>query len=68
MFVSGSQMVVAMKVISLAFELDRRKVNNLPSPAEFFGYIFFVGTVVFGPWISLSTYKNALNGPKVVSF
>lgn len=63
--IRGSQMVVAMKVISLAFELDRRKVNNLPSLAEFFGYVFFVGTVVFGPWISLSTYKNALNGPKV---
>lgn len=67
-FVSGSQMVVAMKVISLAFELDRRKDNNLPGPAEFLGYVFFVGTVVFGPWISLSSYKNALDGPKLVSF
>ncbi|KAM4737878.1 protein-serine O-palmitoleoyltransferase porcupine-like isoform 3-T3 [Anableps anableps] len=63
--IRGSQMVVAMKVISLAFELDRRKVENLPSPAEFLGYVFFVGTVVFGPWISLSSYKNALNGPKL---
>ncbi|MEQ2176846.1 hypothetical protein ILYODFUR_032123 [Ilyodon furcidens] len=65
MFVSGSQMVVAMKVISLAFELDRRNLNNLPSPSEFLGYVFFVGTVVFGPWISLYSYKNALNGPKL---
>uniref|UniRef100_A0A3B3TR51 Porcupine O-acyltransferase like n=1 Tax=Poecilia latipinna TaxID=48699 RepID=A0A3B3TR51_9TELE len=64
--IRGSQMVVAMKVISLAFELDRRKDNNLPCPAEFLGYVFFVGTVVFGPWISLSSYKNALNGPKLL--
>ncbi|XP_047224867.1 protein-serine O-palmitoleoyltransferase porcupine-like isoform X1 [Girardinichthys multiradiatus] len=63
--IRGSQMVVAMKVISLAFELDRRNLNNLPSPSEFLGYVFFVGTVVFGPWISLYSYKNALNGPKL---
>ncbi|XP_032420739.1 protein-serine O-palmitoleoyltransferase porcupine-like [Xiphophorus hellerii] len=63
--IRGSQMVVAMKVISLAFELDRRKDNNLPGPAEFLGYVFFVGTVVFGPWISLTSYKNALDGPKL---
>ncbi|XP_054904565.1 protein-serine O-palmitoleoyltransferase porcupine-like [Poeciliopsis prolifica] len=63
--IRGSQMVVSMKVISLAFDLDRRKDNNLPGPAEFLGYVFFVGTVVFGPWISLSSYKNALDGPKL---
>ncbi|KAM4562979.1 protein-serine O-palmitoleoyltransferase porcupine-like isoform 2-T2 [Odontesthes bonariensis] len=63
--IRGSQMVVAMKVISLAFDLDRRAVANLPSPAEFLGYVLFVGTVVFGPWISFSTYKNAVDGTKL---
>uniref|UniRef100_A0A668A974 Porcupine O-acyltransferase like n=1 Tax=Myripristis murdjan TaxID=586833 RepID=A0A668A974_9TELE len=51
----GSQMVVAMKAISLAFDLDRGVVASLPSPAEFLGYVLFVGTVIFGPWISFST-------------
>ncbi|XP_056128805.1 protein-serine O-palmitoleoyltransferase porcupine-like [Lampris incognitus] len=56
----GSQMVVAMKTISLAFDLDRGVVPTLPSPAEFLGYTFFVGTAVFGPWISFCSYKDAI--------
>ncbi|KAL7398048.1 hypothetical protein ABVT39_003459 [Epinephelus coioides] len=63
--IRGSQMVVAMKVISLAFDLDRGTVGSLPSPAEFLGYVHFVGTVVFGPWISFSSYKNAIEGKKM---
>ncbi|XP_034733539.1 protein-serine O-palmitoleoyltransferase porcupine-like [Etheostoma cragini] len=63
--IRGSQMVVAMKAISLAFDLDRGAVGSLPSPAEFLGYVLFVGTVVFGPWISFSRYKNAVEGKKL---
>uniref|UniRef100_H2MGZ9 Porcupine O-acyltransferase n=1 Tax=Oryzias latipes TaxID=8090 RepID=H2MGZ9_ORYLA len=61
----GSQMVVAMKAISLAFDLDRGVVTSVPSPLEFMGYIYFVGTVIFGPWISFSSYKEALEGRKL---
>lgn len=63
----GSQMVVAMKAISLAFDLDRGVVTSVPSPIEFMGYIYFVGTVIFGPWISFNSYKEALEGRKLVS-
>ncbi|TMS15856.1 Protein-serine O-palmitoleoyltransferase porcupine [Larimichthys crocea] len=63
--IRGSQMVVAMKAISLAFDMDRGTVGALPSPAEFLGYVLFVGTVVFGPWISFSSYKNATEGTKL---
>uniref|UniRef100_A0A665WGC4 Porcupine O-acyltransferase like n=1 Tax=Echeneis naucrates TaxID=173247 RepID=A0A665WGC4_ECHNA len=63
--IRGSQMVVAMKAISLAFDLDRGAVVGLPSPAEFLGYVFFVGTVIFGPWISFLSYKNAIEGRKL---
>ncbi|KAM8829687.1 protein-serine O-palmitoleoyltransferase porcupine-like [Synchiropus picturatus] len=61
----GSQMVVAMKAISLAFDMDRGVVTSVPSPIEFMGYIYFVGTVIFGPWISFSSYKEALEGRKL---
>ncbi|XP_028266538.1 protein-serine O-palmitoleoyltransferase porcupine-like [Parambassis ranga] len=61
----GSQMVVAMKAISLAFDLDRGAVGSFPSPVEYLGYVLFVGTVVFGPWISFSSYKNAVEGTKL---
>ncbi|KAM3871810.1 protein-serine O-palmitoleoyltransferase porcupine-like [Diretmus argenteus] len=63
--VRGSQMVVAMKAISLAFDLDRGAVASLPSAAQFFGYVLFVGTVVFGPWISFSAYKDAVESKKL---
>ncbi|AWP09185.1 putative protein-cysteine N-palmitoyltransferase porcupine-like [Scophthalmus maximus] len=63
--IRGSQMVVAMKVISLAFDLDRGAVSSLPSPAEFLGYLLFIGTVVFGPWISFSSYRSAVEGRKL---
>ncbi|XP_034029007.1 protein-serine O-palmitoleoyltransferase porcupine-like isoform X1 [Thalassophryne amazonica] len=63
--IRGSQMVVAMKVISLAFDLDRGSLDSLPSPAEFLGYVLFVGTVVFGPWIHFSAYKSAVEGRKL---
>ena len=59
-------MVVAMKAISLAFDLDRGVVTSVPSPVEFMGYIYFVGTVIFGPWISFNSYKEALEGRKLV--
>ncbi|XP_068602784.1 protein-serine O-palmitoleoyltransferase porcupine-like [Brachionichthys hirsutus] len=60
--IRGSQMVVAMKAISLAFDLDRGAVATLPSPAEFLGYVLFVGSVVFGPWTSFSSYRGAVEG------
>lgn len=63
--IRGSQMVVAMKAISLAFDLDKGTVGILPSPAEFLGYVLFVGTVIFGPWISFSSYKSAVEGRKL---
>ncbi|XP_007231920.3 porcupine O-acyltransferase like isoform X1 [Astyanax mexicanus] len=61
----GSQMVVAMKAISLAFDLDRGAVSSFPSVLEFMGYICHVGTVIFGPWISFSHYRDTLDGRKM---
>lgn len=59
-------MVVAMKSISLAFDLDRGAVGALPTPTEFLGYVLFVGNVIFGPWISFSTYRAAIVGRQLV--
>ncbi len=60
-------MVVAMKAVSLAFDLDKGIVEKFPSPVEFMGYIYFVGTVIFGPWISFSSYMDAIETRKLVS-
>ncbi|NP_001119953.1 protein-serine O-palmitoleoyltransferase porcupine [Danio rerio] len=61
----GSQMVVAMKAVSLAFDLDKGIVDKVPSPVEFMGYIYFVGTVIFGPWISFNSYMDAVESRKL---
>lgn len=60
-------MVVAMKAVSLAFDLDKGTVEKVPSPVEFMGYIYFVGTVIFGPWISFNSYMDAVESRKLVS-
>lgn len=56
-----------MKSISLAFDLDRGTVPAVSNPLAFTGYILFVGTVVFGPWVSYSSYKEAIESHKLVS-
>uniref|UniRef100_A0AAY4DU27 Porcupine O-acyltransferase n=1 Tax=Denticeps clupeoides TaxID=299321 RepID=A0AAY4DU27_9TELE len=61
----GSQMVVAMKTISLAFDLDRGVIPTLPSPLEFMAYICFAGNVIFGPWISFTSQRAAMEGRKM---
>ncbi|XP_032822479.1 protein-serine O-palmitoleoyltransferase porcupine isoform X1 [Petromyzon marinus] len=57
----GAQMIVAMKAISLGFDMDRGLVPGLPSPLQFMGYIYFVGTIIFGPWTSYHQYLNAID-------
>nr|CAJ81389.1 porcupine homolog [Xenopus tropicalis] len=61
----GAQMIVAMKAVSLGFDVDRGAVRSVPSPVEFMGYVYFVGTVIFGPWISFSSYLRAVRGQRL---
>ncbi|XP_072345100.1 protein-serine O-palmitoleoyltransferase porcupine-like [Scyliorhinus torazame] len=61
----GAQMIVAMKAISLGFDLDQATVPAMPSPVEFMGYIYFVGTVIFGPWISFGSYLQAMESKRM---
>uniref|UniRef100_A0A8C6XKE1 Protein-serine O-palmitoleoyltransferase porcupine n=1 Tax=Naja naja TaxID=35670 RepID=A0A8C6XKE1_NAJNA len=59
------RMIVAMKAVSLGFDLDRGEVPTIPSPVEFMGYIYFVGTVIFGPWFRFRTYLQAVESRKI---
>nr|BAA89473.1 porcupine-C [Xenopus laevis] len=61
----GAQMIVAMKAVSLGFDVDRGAVRSIPSPVEFMGYVYFVGTVIFGPWTSFSSYLQAVKGQRL---
>ena len=60
---TGAQMILAMKLISLAFDLDSGAVRDVPSLCHYGGYLFHVGSVLFGPWTSYHDYLSALNQP-----
>ncbi|ELU15960.1 hypothetical protein CAPTEDRAFT_152577 [Capitella teleta] len=60
----GAQMVLSMKLISLAFDLDSGCVHQMPGVLEFFGYAFHVGTVIFGPWIPFQDYAHSISNEK----
>lgn len=62
--IRGSQMLLSMKLISLAF--DTGSVEKvMPPPIATFGYLFHPGTVIFGPWVSYSTYITSKENKRV---
>ncbi|CAG0881195.1 unnamed protein product [Darwinula stevensoni] len=61
--IRGAQMLLLMKVISVGFDLDSGKISSFLNPLEFMGYIFHVGSAIFGPWISYEDYCKTLHRP-----
>lgn len=63
-------MVVAMKAVSLGFDLDRGGpgggLGGDPSPAQVLGYLCSPGSVIFGPWEPFGAYLRAVEGPPLV--
>lgn len=59
-------MVAAMKIISVSFDIDRKKIQKPPDVFEFWGYIMCPGNVVMGPWSSFGDYLQIYNRPKWV--
>lgn len=60
-------MIAAMKIISLGFDLDRKKIKKVPTFLEFWGYILCPGNVVMGPWCSFEDYLQIYHRPKWVN-
>ena len=58
--IPGAQMILSMKIISLAFDFGNGVVIDLPNIFEYLGYCLNVGTVIFGPWISYKEYIGLL--------
>jgi O-palmitoleoyl transferase len=64
--IRAAQMLIAMRAISLGFQLDDKSISSLPEPLAYFGYLFHVGTVAFGPWVPYKDYANMENNRKSV--
>lgn len=62
----GTQMIALIKVISIAFDMDRGRIQQSPSFLEFWGYILCPGNVIAGPWCSFAAYQE-LFSPNIVS-
>lgn len=63
----GTQMIAAVKVISIAFDLDRKKIRQFPNFVEFWGYILCPGNVIMGPWCAYNDYLYLFHPVKFVS-
>ncbi|KAI5642442.1 MBOAT, membrane-bound o-acyltransferase family domain-containing protein [Phthorimaea operculella] len=59
--IRGVQMIAAMKIISVAIELDRDLFKRTLNPVEFGGYVLCPANCVLGPWISFHTYNQYLD-------
>ena len=59
-------MVLVMKLISLAFDLDKDVISR-PNVLEYFGYALSVSSVIFGPFMTYTDYCQILVGKRVVS-
>ena len=61
-------MLIAMKVISVAFDIDSGIIQKPPGGFEFLGYVLSVGNSVFGPWVSYKDYLLIYHKPQWVIF
>ncbi|XP_068718804.1 protein-serine O-palmitoleoyltransferase porcupine-like [Montipora capricornis] len=62
--VRGSQMVLVMKLISLAFDIDKAVIGR-PNIVEYFGYTLSVSSIIFGPFLTYSDYCQILVGKRM---
>lgn len=58
--IRGIQMIAAMKIISVAIDLDRDLFKRMLNPVEFGGYILCPANCLLGPWISFHAYNHYL--------
>lgn len=56
--IRGIQMIASMKLISLGFDIDGKKIKELPSVLNYAGYLVCPGNCVLGPWISYNDFME----------
>lgn len=58
---SGAQMILSMKVISVGFDVDSKRIPCIPSALSFVSYCLSPSTLIFGPWTNYSDYLKTMN-------
>ena len=65
-FISGSVMVVAMKLIYIGFEKKNKALESL-DPFSYYGYILNPASIIFGPFITYTDYLQLFHAHSMVS-
>ncbi|KAK3701727.1 hypothetical protein QZH41_018889 [Actinostola sp. cb2023] len=63
--VRGTQMILAMKIISIAFDIDQGLISKIPNPLEYCGYALSASSIIFGPFMSYDNYLYILAGQRL---
>lgn len=63
----GTVMIMLMKIISLAFDIDATKSKEFPGLLPYLGYLLCPSNVILGPWNSFNEYKVVFESPVWVS-
>ncbi|EDO40458.1 predicted protein, partial [Nematostella vectensis] len=63
--VRGTQMILVMKMISIAFDYDQGILAQLPNLLEYFGYSISASSIIFGPFMSYDDYSKILTGKRL---
>lgn len=58
--IKGSCMILSMKIISLAFDVEQGTVNPTPNIVEYCGYVFCPSSIIFGPFMMYRDYCQIL--------
>lgn len=64
--IRGIQMIIAMKLISLAFDYSTENIGRVPLQ-NFTGYIFCPANLVYGWWMPYKDHMNFMN-PRNITF
>ncbi|XP_062502747.1 protein-serine O-palmitoleoyltransferase porcupine-like [Corticium candelabrum] len=59
--IRGSIMIVAMKTISIGFDLDECRLNEIPGIVAFSGFVLSPANSVFGPFVQYRMHLNLLD-------
>ena len=76
--ITGSFLVMVMKMVSLGFDVDTRtdrhgekrppSVPRVPNFVEYTSYCVFPSTTVFGPFLTFNEYRKFLHPSPLVQF
>lgn len=64
---SGTFMVLSMKIISCSFDVEKGVIGGFPDVLQYCGYVLCPSSIIFGPFMMYKDYCQILQRHPVVS-